>query len=184
MSITTRNGDQGSTRLFSGEKVSKSHLAPRAYGALDEANSILGIVRSQTESKELADLILYLQNTCYEVGGDLATHPDSGKQPRLTTELMDKLDEIRDEIEAVTEMPKDFVMSGGTVLGAHLDHARTVFRRCEQEAVALSEAGGLNNPLVLTWLNRVSDLMWLLARNVEGEKTLPRRVVKQTRFGE
>ncbi len=183
MSITTRNGDKGTTRLFSGEEVSKSHLAPRAYGALDEANSVLGIVRSLSDSKELSDLILYLQHTCYEVGADLATSPDSRKRFRVTEERMAKLDAIRDDLEAETEMPKDFVMSGGTVLGAHLDHARTVFRRCEQEAVALSEAGGLKNPLVLTWLNRVSDLMWLLARNVEGDKTLPRGVVKQTKFG-
>lgn len=183
MSITTRNGDKGTTRLFSGEEVSKSHLAPRAYGALDEAMSILGIARSLADSKELNDVLLYLQNTCFEVGADLATHPDSIKEFRVTDVLMEKLDAVRDDLEEVTPMPKDFVIPGGTVLGAHLDHARTVFRRCEQESVALAEAGGLKNPLVLIWLNRVSDLLWLLARTVEGEQTLPRRVVKQMQLG-
>lgn len=177
MSITTRTGDQGKTRLFSGEEVSKSDLAPRAYGALDEGVSILGIARSMTESKGLQEQLLWLQNTCFMVGADLATHPDSNKRGRLTQEDLDEMDRFRDALEEVTPLPKDFVIPGGNPVAAHLDHARTVFRRCEQESVALQEAGFLRNPIVIIWLNRVSDALWLMARQMEGDAVIPRRKV-------
>ena len=177
MSITTRTGDAGKTRLFSGEEVSKADLAPRAYGALDEAVSILGIARSLTDSEGLQEQLLWLQNTCFMVGADLATHPDSNKRGRLTQEDLDEMDRFRDELEKVTPLPKDFVIPGGNPVAAHLDHARTVFRRCEQESVALMEADFLRNPLVIVWLNRVSDALWLMARQMEGDALIPRRKI-------
>lgn len=177
MSITTRNGDAGKTRLFSGQEVSKSDAAPRAYGALDEAVSILGIARSLTDSAALKEQLLWLQTTCFEVGADLATHPDSKKRHRVTQQIVDELDRFRDELEAVTPMPKDFVLPGGTPVAAHLDHARAVFRRCEQESVGLMDSGFLRNPLTVVWLNRVSDTLWLMARQMEGDAVIPRRKV-------
>ncbi|MGA0332473.1 MAG: cob(I)yrinic acid a,c-diamide adenosyltransferase [Kiritimatiellia bacterium] len=177
MSITTRNGDLGRTRLFSGQEISKSDLAPRAYGALDEAVSVLGIARSLSTSEALNEQILFLQHAAFEVGAELATHPDQQKNRRRRVDeaFLDKLDRIRDELEAVTPIPKDFVIPGGNPVAAHLDHARTVFRRCEQEATALWDAEFLQNPLVLTWLNRVSDHLWLLARQMEGDAVIPRK---------
>lgn len=177
MSITTRTGDQGRTRLFSGQEVSKSDAAPRAYGALDEAVSVLGIARSLTESAGLREQLLWLQTTCFEVGADLATHPDSIKRHRVTPEMMEELDRFRDQLEANTPLPKDFVIPGGNPVAAHLDHARTVFRRCEQESVGLMESGFLRNPLTVQWLNRVSDTLWLMARQMEGDAVIPRRKV-------
>ena len=157
--------------------MSKSDAAPRAYGALDEAVSILGIVRSLAESDGLKEQILWLQTTCFEVGADLATHPESTKRHRVTPEVMAELDRFRDELESVTPLPKDFVIPGGNQVAAHLDHARTVFRRCEQEAVNLMNEGFLRNPLTVTWLNRVSDTLWLMARQMEGDAVIPRRKV-------
>ena len=177
MSITTRNGDQGKTKLFSGQEVSKSDAAPRAYGALDEAVSILGVARSLAESEGLKEQILWLQTTCFEVGADLATHPESTKHYRVTPELLAELDQFRDELEANTPMPKDFVIPGGNPIAAHLDHARTVFRRCEQESVGLMDSGFLRNPLTVQWLNRVSDTLWLMARQMEGDAVIPRRKI-------
>jgi len=180
MSITTRTGDRGRTRLFSGQDVSKADPAPRAYGALDEAVSILGIARSLSDSAALTEQILYLQHASFEVGAVLATHPDSAakKKSRVDEEFLAELDRMRDELEAVTEIPKDFVLPGGHPVAAHLDHARTVFRRCEQEAAALWDSGYLTNPRVMQWLNRVSDHLWLLARQVEGESVIPRKKLK------
>lgn len=181
MSITTRNGDLGKTRLFSGQEISKSHLAPRAYGALDEAVSVLGIARSLTDSEALKENLLYLQHASFEIGAELATHPEdqARKRKRVDAEFMAVLDDMRDKLEAVTPIPKDFVLPGGNPVAAHLDHARTVFRRCEQESTALFEAEFLQNPLVITWLNRVSDYLWLLARQIEGDAVIPRKSMKQ-----
>ncbi len=179
-SITTRRGDNGQTQLYSGETVSKSDLMPCAVGTLDEAVSVLGLARSLASGQPtLHDLLLDIQRACFVAGAEMATHPDK------TARLRDRVDEAflarwdarRDDLEARTELPRDFVIPGGHPLAAHLDHARTVFRRCEREAVALAESGFLRNPLVLRWLNRMSDLLWLLARNIEGPSSLPVRSV-------
>lgn len=176
MSITTKTGDLGRTRLYSGEEISKADGPPRAVGALDEAVSLLGIARSLCPDPDLHECLLSLQQDCFVVGSELATHPDH--RERLTAVVdetfLAKLDALRDQVEAEVVMPKDFVVPGGNTLGAHLDLARTVFRRCEREAVRLHEADFLANPRVLQWLNRVSDLLWLWARKVEGDQTTAR----------
>ena len=181
MSITTRNGDKGRTRLFSGQEISKADLAPRAYGALDEAVSVLGIVRSLTDSEALKEQILFIQNAAFEVGAELATHPKdhARKKKRVDEAFVAELDKMRDDLEAITSIPKDFVIPGGNPVAAHLDHARCVFRRCEQESTALWNAEFLQNPLVLTWLNRVSDHLWLLARQMEGDAVIPRKSIRK-----
>jgi cob(I)alamin adenosyltransferase len=181
MTITTKNGDKGRTRLFSGQEISKSDLAPRAYGALDEAVSVLGIVRALTDSAALKEQMLYIQHAAFEVGAELATHPDDAARMRKRVDeaFVAELDKMRDELEALTPMPKDFVIPGGNLVAAHLDHARCVFRRCEQEATGLWDADFLKNPLVITWLNRVSDHLWLLARQVEGDAVIPRKSMKR-----
>lgn len=177
MSITTRTGDSGFTRLYSGERVSKSDLQPAAVGALDEAVSVLGIARSLTGDRELHDRILGLQRDAFRVGAELATHPDAldRLKERVDEAFLAGLDRERDALEARVPMPKDFVIPGGTPLAAHLDHARTIFRRSERIAVAMREADMLPNPLVIQWLNRVSDLLWLFAREVEGARVIARR---------
>ena len=177
MSITTRRGDAGRTQLYSGQDVSKSDLPPRAGGDLDEAVSVLGIARSLTTDPDLHHRILELQRACFVVGSELATHPDSVQRlkERVDAEFLAALDAERDRLESLVTMPDGFVIPGGTPLAAHLDHARTIFRRCERVAVEMWEAGFLKNALVLQWLNRTSDLMWLFARQVEGSTTVPRR---------
>lgn len=177
MSITTRRGDAGRTQLYSGQDVSKSDLPPKAVGALDEAVSVLGIARSLATDPDLHDRILELQRACFVVGAELATHPDSVSRlkERVDEEFLSTLDAERDRLEAIVPMPGGFVVPGGTPLAAHLDHARTIFRRCERVSVAMWEAGFLTNPLVLKWLNRASDLLWLFARQVEGDAVVPSR---------
>ena len=178
MSITTRRGDEGKTQLYSGQVISKSDLPPQAVGALDEAVSVLGIARSLTDDSDLHDRILELQRACFVVGSELATHPDSihRLKERVDEEFLRTLDAERDRLESVVPMPDGFVIPGGTPLAAHLDHARTIFRRCERVAVEMYEKGLTQNLLVLKWLNRASDLLWLFARQVEGGLVTPRRV--------
>jgi len=176
MSITTRRGDQGRTQLYSGQDVSKADLPPCAVGALDEAVSVVGIARSLAEREDLRALLLSIQQAAFVVGAELATHPENRDRLAQTVDqaFMEEWDRCRDRLEAEIEMPKDFVVPGGTPVAAHLDHARTVFRRCEREAVRLRDADFLRNPNVLRWLNRMSDLLWLLARREEGAARTPR----------
>ncbi|MCC5847902.1 MAG: cob(I)yrinic acid a,c-diamide adenosyltransferase [Verrucomicrobia bacterium] len=178
MSITTRRGDLGRTQLYSGQDVSKSDLPPAAVGALDEAVSVLGIARSLTDDADLHSRILELQRACFRVGAELATHPDSihRLKERVDAEFLATLDAERDRLEAEVPMPKGFVIPGGTPLAAHLDHARTIFRRCERVAVEMWEIEFLENDLVLKWLNRASDLLWLFARQVEGDHVEPAKI--------
>jgi len=177
MSITTRRGDTGKTQLYSGQTVSKSDLPPKAVGALDEAVSVLGIARSLAQDPDLHSRILELQRACFVVGSELATHPDCTHRlkERVDEEFLRTLDAERDRLESIVPMPDGFVIPGGNPLAAHLDHARTLFRRCEGIAVEMWEKEFLRNPLVLKWLNRCSDLLWLFARQVEGKAVTPRR---------
>ncbi len=170
-SISTKRGDSGKTYTYSGEQVSKSDSIPRALGALDEVVSVLGIVRSQSEDLVLKELLLDIQRACFVLGSEMATHPDKCDrlQVRVDESFMSLWETRRDELEARVEMPKDFILPGEDPLAAYLDLARCVMRRCEREAVQLVDEGHLQNPLVLAWLNRMSDFLWLLGRDIEGE---------------
>lgn len=174
MSITTRYGDRGRTQLYSGEDVSKAHLRTEAVGSLDEAVSVLGIARSLCveESEHLE--ILDLQRSCFVVGSEIATESSSLHllKERVDQEFLDALERRRGVVEARVAMPSGFVLPGGTPVAAHLDHARCLFRRCERCVVRLWEEGLVENELLLQWLNRVSDYLWLFARYVEGGRVI------------
>lgn len=171
MSITTRNGDDGTTRLFSGEIVSKDSPRTDAYGDVDELGSILGVARAHTTRPDCAAHILAVQRDLFVVCAELATTPEmiSMLSDRVDEARLAALDVRREAIEAAVTMPKGFVVPGESVVAAHLDHARTVARRCERKAVRLTRDGLIDNPTLVVWLNRLSDFLWLLARLEEGE---------------
>jgi len=173
-SITTRQGDAGKTRLFSGEEISKCSARTEAYGALDETVSILGIARSLTQEEDLSETIMCIQRSLFVAGSEMATTPEYvNKLPaRIDQERLALLDTERDALEKSITMPQGFILPGGHPVAAHLDHARAVARRCERHAVALQENGEIDNPHLLVWLNRLSDFLWLLARHVEGGKVM------------
>jgi cob(I)alamin adenosyltransferase len=173
-SITTRFGDGGTTQLFSGETVSKNSPQTKAYGDLDEVVSILGIARSLTQDVQREEQIVSLQRRLFVVGAELATsaaHRASLPQ-RIDAQMVAELDAERDALEASLPPPKGFILPGGTPAAAQLDLARSVARRCERRVVSLMETGWLDNELLLVWLNRLSDYLWLLARAEEGGATL------------
>ena len=180
MRIYTRKGDSGTTGLlFGGDRVSKADLRTDAYGTTDEAVSALGLARAaigvETDRIEarLGDLILRLQRELFVVGAELATHVDRRDRltdgtSRVTAAMIDSLEREIDELEAAVEQPKEFVLPGESMTGAALDLARTTVRRAERRCVALAAAGGLPDSQVVPYLNRLADLLFVMARAADG----------------
>ena len=176
-SITTRFGDAGKTRLFSGETVLKCDPRPEAYGDLDELVSVLGVARCHCRHASSIELVLWLQRQLFVIGSELATTGEAvARLPRrCDAALLADLDQRRDQLEASITMPTGFIIPGGLPGSAHLDHARTIARRLERKVVALAQHGRLDNESLLAWLNRLSDLLWLLARAEEDQPIMVRQ---------
>ncbi|HMO50128.1 MAG TPA: cob(I)yrinic acid a,c-diamide adenosyltransferase [Kiritimatiellia bacterium] len=174
MSITTKVGDHGTTFLFSGEEVAKDCPRTEAYGDIDELVSILGIARAQSEKPEVRETVFWIQVELFVVATELATETSSLAlvRERMDARRVASLDERRERLERQITMPRGFIIPGGTLAAAVIDHARTVARRCERKAVGLARSGMIDNPDLLIWLNRLSDFLWLLARFEEGEATV------------
>ncbi|HXA29843.1 MAG TPA: cob(I)yrinic acid a,c-diamide adenosyltransferase [Candidatus Angelobacter sp.] len=177
-SIVTRGGDSGETSLLYGGRVPKDDLHTEAYGALDEAISALGLARASVASPDpaFAARVLELQRELFTVGAELAT----GRGERhllekhfavVTPAMVDALEAEVHALESSVPLPKAFVIPGGSVAAAAVDMARTFVRRAERRAVALQRAGELENPEVLRYLNRCSDLLFMLARQAEQGAT-------------
>ena len=180
MRIYTRRGDTGTTGLlFGGDRVSKADLRTDAYGTTDEAVSALGLARAsigavtdRTEAR-LEDLILRLQRELFVVGAELATHADRRDRltdgvSRVTADMATALEREIDELEELVEQPTEFVVPGESMTGAALDLARSTIRRAERRAVALAEGGGLPDSQVVPYLNRLADLLFVMARAADG----------------
>jgi cob(I)alamin adenosyltransferase len=167
-SIATKTGDKGQTGLVGGARVSKSSLRVETYGTVDELNSFLGFARSICEHDEVSDLTLSIQKELFVVGGELAT-PGTPKpeQAHVTQEMVDRLTNEVHRIEALEGILSDWSIPGEDPASAAFDVARTVCRRAERSAVRLFESGDEVSPLVIIYLNRLSDLVWLLGRWVE-----------------
>ncbi len=180
--VYTKTGDDGTTGLFFGGRVSKSDIGPSAYGTVDEAVSALGVARAQcVRDDELFTLLVRLQRELFVVGAELATAPAqrvklTAETTRVTATMVGALEPIIDETTTRFTAPTEFVLPGEDLVGALLDVARTVVRRAEREAVAAVDAGWLEaGSFVVPYLNRLADLLWVLARWQEGE-SLPMRV--------
>lgn len=177
-SIVTRGGDKGETGLLYGGRVPKDDPRLEAYGALDEAVSALGLARALETDDTRAARILELQRELFTVGAELATASDSrDKLERhfntVTPALVDQLEEETHALER--EHPvTSFVIPGGSPSGAALDLARTFVRRAERATVRVQRDVGLSNPEVLRYLNRCSDLVFMLARQAEAGRTTPK----------
>jgi cob(I)alamin adenosyltransferase len=168
--IYTRKGDDGTTGLWYGGRVPKFDGRPEAYGSIDEAASALGLCRAIAEpgSEPSAD-ILQLQNELFVAAAELATAPEAAHrlQPgvsKVTDEMVQRLEQVIDRYMARVDLPPKFVIPGGTELSARLDLARTAVRRAERRVSALAHAGELADATVLTYLNRLSDALFALAR--------------------
>ena len=173
-SIYTKYGDQGETGLLYGGRISKADPRAEAYGTIDEAVAALGLAkalvadttRTNTRVREAIDA---LQRALFTVGAELATAPEQRAKllqhfapvtPTMTAALEAQIDALSAEIE----LPRKFIIPGGSPASAALDLARTTLRRAERRAVALADAGLLDSPEVLRYLNRASDFLFMLAR--------------------
>jgi cob(I)alamin adenosyltransferase len=178
MSIVTKTGDSGETGLLYGGRVAKDDLHTEAYGSLDEAISALGLARSLEEDEARAARLLALQRELFVVGAELATgsghHADLERHfAVVTADMVEALHRQVSDLEAAVSLQPGFVVPGGTPVAAALDLARTMVRRAERRAVALRRAGELENAEVLRYLNRCSDLLFMLAREAEQGAITP-----------
>lgn len=176
MKIYTKTGDNGETSLFGGKRVRKDALRIEAYGTVDELNSILGIVRALKPSKEIEKMLSSLQSDLFILGADLATPLEhkSSYIPRIKKSSITKLEKTIDSIEKKLTPLKVFILPGGSLVAAHLHFARTVCRRAERKVVLLSHSEKLGGD-VLVYLNRLSDLLFVLARYanfIDGKEEL------------
>jgi cob(I)alamin adenosyltransferase len=168
--IYTRKGDDGTTGLWYGGSVHKFDGRPEAYGSIDEAASALGACRAAAErGGELYEDILRLQRELFVAGAELATAPEASDRleegvSRVTQEMVDRLEADIDRYMDRVDLPPKFVIPGGTELSARLDVARSAVRRAERRVSALSHAGELPDETVLTYLNRLSDALFAMAR--------------------
>jgi cob(I)alamin adenosyltransferase len=166
--IYTRGGDAGQTSLGDGERVSKSDLRIWAYGTCDETGAAVGVAIATGLEPALADLLTRVQNDLFDVGADLSVPLDTerghGKSRlRITDDHVAALERACDDLGGRLEPLTSFVLSGGTPGAAALHVARTTCRRAERHAVALAESEPVN-PAALAYLNRLSDLLFILAR--------------------
>ena len=169
-SIATKTGDRGQTGLVGGVRVSKASLRVETYGTVDELNSFLGFARSICEHAELKELTHSIQKELFVLGGELATPTPNPKQAHVTQEMVDRLTGEVHRIEAMEGIFTDWTVPGEDPASAAFDMARAVCRRAERCAVRLAEAGENVSPLAIMYLNRLSDLVWLLSRWIELKK--------------
>lgn len=165
--IYTRSGDGGETGLYGGARVSKDAVRVQAYGTVDEANAALGLALSACTDAALRETLLSLQSTLFVVGGDLATPLSCGvdRVPRVQAAQTAALELQIDVLEARLVPLACFILPGGTALAAHLHLARTITRRAERcVTTLLHEEPAETSPEPLRYLNRLADLLFVLAR--------------------
>jgi cob(I)alamin adenosyltransferase len=164
--IYTRTGDEGKTSLGDGSRLPKFHLRVTAYGSIDEANSVIGVANLHVENREVFQLLRHIQNDLFDVGADLCRPERAGAEKpslRITEEQVTWLETQIDRFNAELEPLDSFVLPGGSPASSYLHHARTVTRRAERDVVRLY-ADEPVNPAVLHYVNRLSDLLFVLAR--------------------
>jgi cob(I)alamin adenosyltransferase len=199
--VASGRGDDGSTGLlFGGERIAKDDARTEAYGTIDEAVAALGIARAELGLKEeygvlspafgdLRNVILRVQRELFVAAAELATNRDAWDRledgrTRVSQAMIDGLDSLLAEAEKRVEMPREFVVPGETPTSAALELGRTILRRAERRAVSLDRQGLIPGPHLLPYLNRLADLLWVLARaaeQAEARTATPSRTTRRAR---
>jgi cob(I)alamin adenosyltransferase len=182
--VATGRGDDGTTGLlFGGDRIPKDDLRTEAYGTIDEAVATLGLARAELDMKsrigvlphglaEIEDIVLLVQRELFVVGAELAANPAAWDrlrdgETRVSAAMVARVDDVLADYEARIAVPAEFVVPGETRTSAALELARTVLRRAERRAVTLDRAGLVPGKHLLPYLNRLADLLWVLARAAE-----------------
>jgi cob(I)alamin adenosyltransferase len=172
--VTTGTGDTGYTGLLGEQRVPKYDPRPDTFGTVDEATSALGLARAMTNDPKVKEIIYQIQQELYLLMGELATTPENYEKMGLsmTIEHVQRLEQVEEHLKREVEIPNKFIIPGDTPVGAALDLARTIIRRAERMAVKLLHDGVIQNDEVVRYLNRLSDLIFILARYVEVKSSL------------
>lgn len=177
MGISTKMGDSGYTGTLGGERVPKYHIVTEAVGALDEANALLGVARASSKEKRIKRILLQVQKHLFTIGAELSCSTGS-KPPRKTISDMEVnwVERLIDGIEESLALPPGFVAFGQERCSAQMDVARTAVRKTERIAVKMKSEGMIDNPSIFKYLNRLSDLIFLLACFEERSDTERRKI--------
>ena len=180
MPIYTRRGDSGETGLLLGGRVSKTDPRCEAYGATDEAVSAMGLARALSEDPRVKDVLLMVQREMFTVGAELATDREQYEQLEanfavVTPEMTARLEALIDELNEQIDLPSNFIVPGASAASSALDMARSRLRAAERRVVFLHERGMLVNAEVLRYVNRLADLLFMLARY--EDRALPFEIV-------
>ncbi|HVU70404.1 MAG TPA: cob(I)yrinic acid a,c-diamide adenosyltransferase [Ktedonobacteraceae bacterium] len=172
--VTTGGGDTGYTGLLGEQRVPKYDPRPETLGTVDEATSALGLARAMTRDPRAREIIYTIQQELYLLMGELATPPEHYEKLglRMTVEHVRRLEQIEEALKQEVEIPNKFIIPGDTPDGAALDLARTIIRRAERHAVKLLHDGVIANGEVVRYLNRLSDLIFILARYLEVKSSI------------
>lgn len=166
-SIYTKSGDAGETGLGDGRRVAKDHPRVEAYGTVDELNAVLGLLAAHVSDRPEAELLRDVQNDLFDLGADLCVPEAPDEKPdqclRMTAAQAERLEQAIDRVNATLQPLHSFILPGGTPAAAWLHLARTVCRRAERQVVALAHTEAVN-PQVVVYLNRLSDLLFVLGR--------------------
>jgi cob(I)alamin adenosyltransferase len=182
MSIVTKTGDQGETSLMYGRRVPKNDPRVEAYGSVDELTAALGLARASCHDKFVTDQVFAVQKELINVMGELSTLPEDRQRyvkdgfQVVDVKMVDRLTEVIVDLEKDKSLyPKDWVIPGANPVSAALDLARTSCRRSERHVAMLKDP----NPEILRYLNRLSDLCWLLARQTEKQQNQAKNASNQ-----
>jgi cob(I)alamin adenosyltransferase len=175
--VTTGTGDTGYTGLLGEQRVPKYDPRPDTFGTVDEATSTLGLARAITQDQQVKHIIYQIQQELYLLMGELATPPENYEKMglRMTSEHVQRLEQVEEALKGEVEIPNKFIIPGDTLDGAALDLARTIIRRADRMTVKLLHDGVIQNGEVVRYLNRLSDLIFVLARYVEVKSSLAQR---------
>jgi cob(I)alamin adenosyltransferase len=171
--IYTKTGDKGRTRLGDMSEVDKTDIRVEAYGSVDEANAVIGVARRAVEDEAVDALLARIQNEMFDLGADLCV-PDTGEDPgfeplRMTAKQVEALEVAIDAWNGKLDPLDSFILPAGSEASARLHLARTVCRRAERRTVALQQVDARLNPETVRYLNRLSDLLFVLARIANDE---------------
>ena len=168
----SRKGDAGETSLLGGQRVPKYDARPDTYGTLDEASSVLGVARATTKHQKTKDIILSVQKDLLIMGAELSSFPEDIQKlsHRIQAEDVNRLEGIIDELQEDVTLKNEFIYPGETPVSAQIDVGRTIIRRAERKAARLKDDGLNDNAETNKYLNRLADMLFVLARHEEQKE--------------
>lgn len=184
MGISTKKGDEGYTSLYRGGRVPKHHLITETNGAIDEAISQIGLARASLQEKRTKRILLQVQQDLFTVGAEISTQKGQGRRlkKKITQTHVEWLEKLVDEFEEALALPPGFVAFGQRKNASHLDVARTGVRRAERFATKMRSEDMIENPQLLRYLNRLSDLIFLLASFEESDASQRKNIRRRLEF--